>query len=408
MEQNRATKGRIAWCVSPVFTGVNTVYRVVGGGLRQAGWDVRGVTAGAKSARDADPLFAVESFEILLPGSSDERRNAAEFVRWLEEHKIDIVFCTGQAFTLAAAPALPKRVRLVTRVGNMTRHGYDMATAHLARTSRIVAETPRQFQDLVRAMRVPKEKCVMIPGGIDVKDYSVGSAREANGKPRLAYLGRLDEDQKAIMLLPRVCRRLLAAGVDFHLDLIGDGPDRRRLEQAFAPLNAHVTFHGAMRRNDALPFLQRAHFFILPSRYEGVSWALLEAMACGCVPIVSRIAGTTDFVVGDGVSGRLCTVGNAAEFASAILDLVSDRQLLLKMSVEASRVVQERFTLERVVKDHDAMLADVLAEPLPAFTPIPVSEIRLAELPQSRWRRWMPRGLKNLARTWAERFHRTV
>lgn len=210
------------------------------------------------------------------------------------------------------------------------------------------------------------------------------------------------------MLLPRIVRRLLAAGVDFHFDLIGDGPDQRRLEEAFAPLKAHVTFHGAMRRDEALPFLQRAHLFVLPSRYEGVSWALLEAMACGCVPIVSRIAGTTDFVVGDGVSGRLCRVGDAADFARAILDLAADRQLLSQMSLAASGVIRERFTLERVVKDHEALLEELLKEPPPAFTPIPVSEIQLARLPQPRWRRWVPQRVKNLVRTWAERFNRTV
>ncbi len=391
-----------------MFSGVNTVYRVVGGGLRASGWDVTAVTAGVKSTRDADPLFVLDSFEILLPGSSDERRNAAEFVRWVEERKIDVVFCTGQPFTLAAAPALPAHVRLVTRVGNMTRHGYEMAAAHLARTSRIVVETPRQLRDLARVLGVPESKCALIPGGIDVKDYSAGTDRADQGILRLVYFGRLDEDQKAVMLLPRITRRLAAAGADFHFDLIGDGPDRGRLEQAFAPLKDRVTFHGAMRRDEALPFLQRAHLFVLPTRYEGVSWALLETMACGCVPIVSRIAGTTDFVVDDGASGRLCTVGDAADFARAILELSADRQRLARMSQAATRVVQQRFTLERVVKDHDALLEALLVEPPPAFTPVPVSAIQLARLPQARWRRWMPRRMKNLVRTWAERFHRTV
>ena len=410
MIPTQGAKGRIAWCVSPILSGVTTVYRVVGGGLRRAGWDVVAVTAGAQSARLADPLFALESFELLLPGSTDVRRNAAEFVRWVEERKIDVVFCTGQRFTLAAAPALPPRVRLITRVGNMTRHGYEMAVVNLSTTSKVVVETPREYQDMVGDWRVPGEKCVMIPGGIEVEKYSPGTIRDPQGSLRLIYLGRLDEDQKAVMLLPRIARHLVAAGVEFHLDIIGDGPDRERLERAFAsaPLNAHVTFHGTMRREEVLPFLQRAHLFVLPTRYEGVSWALLETMACGCVPIVSRIAGTTDFVVDEGVNGRLCTVGKASAFAHAIADLAGDRKRLATLSRAAGQTVRERFSLERVVKDHDVLLEALLAQEPLAYTPIPVSEIQLPKLSRPRWRRLVPQSVKNYVRTWTERFRWTV
>src|SRR5579864_4345828 len=115
MVQTSGSKGKIAWCVPPVMCGVTTVYNVVGAGLREAGWEVLGVNAGAEAARQFDPRFVDEFFEVLVPDSSDVRQNAAEFVRWVEERKIDVIFCTGEDFTLAAAPALPARVRLINR-----------------------------------------------------------------------------------------------------------------------------------------------------------------------------------------------------------------------------------------------------------------------------------------------------
>lgn len=410
MVQDRGSKGKIAWCVSPVLSGVNTVYKVVGAGLRGAGWEVLGVTAGTDSAHQPDARFADEFFEVLLPGSSDVRRNAAEFVRWVEEREIDVVFCTGQAFTLAAAPALPARVRLINRCSSMTRYTYGLAASNLDRVDRVIAETPRQQQDLIRGFKVPPGKCVVIPGGVEMDTFSPGTSRDFQGLLQLIYLGRLDDVSKAVMMLADIARELEAAGVEFHFDVIGDGPDRDRMKHAFATagINRRVTFHGTLRRGEVSPFIQRAHLFMLPSRYEGVPWALLETMACGCVPIASRIVGTTDYVVEHGNNGLLCTVGKVSEFTRAIVALAADRKRLEAFSAAAVRTIGDRFTLERVLRDHDNLLRALLAQAPPAYTPIPVTAIRAPNLSGPKWRRFVPQGVKNYVRTWAERFHRSL
>jgi glycosyltransferase involved in cell wall biosynthesis len=409
-DHTAGSKGRIAWCVSPRLSGVTTVYQVIGGGLRRAGWDVVAVSVGVGAAREFDQRFAVESFEILAPDSSDVRRNAAEFIHWVDARQIDVVFCTGQAFTLAAAPALPSHVRMITRVANMTRRGYELATANLARIDRIVVETPRQQKDLIRSWAVPPEKCAVIPGGIEVETYSRGTIRDFQGSLRLIYLGRLEENQKAVLLFPRMARRLAESGVKFHFDLCGEGPDEARLKAAFgrSKLLDRVTFHGALRRPQTLPILQQAHVLLLTSRFEGVPWALLEGMACGCVPVVSKILGTTDFVVDHGVNGLLCTVGDAAAFAREIGKLAADRKRLEALSGAATQTIRERFTVERAVRDHEAMLGAVLAQEPSALAPMPVSEIQAPKILGSGWRRWVPQPVKNYLRTWAERFHWSV
>jgi glycosyltransferase involved in cell wall biosynthesis len=292
----------------------------------------------------------------------------------------------------------------------MTRYTYGLAAANLDRVDKVVAETPRQHQDLIRDFRVPPEKCVIIPGGVEMATFTPGTVRDFHGLLRLIYLGRLDDVSKSVMMFPQIARHLAAAGVEFHFDIFGDGPDRERMEDAFAQAHLHgqVTLHGTLRREEFLPFLQRAHLVLLPSRYEGVPWALLETMACGCVPIVSRIAGATDYVVDDGASGLLCTVGKASEIAGAIMGLAADRKRLEAFSAAAVRTIRDRFTLERVVRDHDYLLRALLAQAPMAYTPIPVTAIRAPNLSGPTWRRWVPQGVKNFVRTWAERFHRSI
>jgi glycosyltransferase involved in cell wall biosynthesis len=212
------------------------------------------------------------------------------------------------------------------------------------------------------------------------------------------------------MMLARIASELAAAGVEFHFDIIGDGPDRDRLGDAFAQahLNAQVTFRGYLPRQETLPVLQRAHLFVLPSRYEGHSWALLETMASGCVPVVSRIVGGTDFVVEHGVNGVLCTVGSAQAFSKEIVNLSADRKRLEILSAAASGTIRDRFSLDRVVRDHDTLFQTVLGEAPIAYTPVPVSEIQMPGMSGSKWRRFVPQGVKNYVRTWAERFQRSV
>lgn len=410
MVQATGIKGKIAWCISPLLCGVTTVYNVVGAGLRRSGWEVSAVTTGADGGGEPVPGFSDQFSKVLVPGASDVYQNAAAFVRWVVEREIDVVFCTGQMFTIAAAPALPARVRIINRCGSMTHHTYALAATNLNRIDRIIAETPRERRDLVRDWKVPPGKCAVIPGGVEVETLTPGTIRDFNGLLRLVYVGRLDDVSKAVMMLPKIANRLIRAKVDFHFDIIGDGPDKDRLVDAFAHahLNARVTFHGTLRREEALPLLQRAHLFVLPSRYEGVPWALLETMACGCVPIVSRIAGTTDYVVDHGINGLLCTVGRTSEFAESIVDLAADRKRLETLSASAIRTIRDRFTVERVVRDHEDLLQALLAHEPPAYAPIPLSEIQLPKLSSPTWRRFVPQGVKNYVRTWAERFNRSV
>lgn len=403
-------KGKVAWCISPVLSGVTTAYRVVGEGLRKSGWEVLGVTAGGIPSSELYPGFERDSVEVLLPNSSDICRNAAEFVNWVKQRNIGVVLSTGQGFTVAAAPALPPNVRFVHRCPNITRQTYEITVANLARTDAIITQSPRQHQDLIQRWGVPEDKCTLIPLGIDVEAFRPGSIRDFGSTLRLVYMGRLDEVQKNVMILPRIATQLIDSSVDFHLDVIGDGPDEKRLKAAVsrANLEAHITFHGALQRHMTLPILQRAHVSVLPSRYEAQSWALLETMSCGCVPVVSRIEGVTDFPIENGVSGFLCAVGKASDFSSAIARLAANRKELTTMSEAASRTIRDRFSATQAVSAYGALFEKLLSLAPSQYQPIPLDSIKAPRVFEKGWRRVLPQPLKNYARTWAERLHLSV
>ena len=405
-----STKARIAWVAVPHLSGMTTIFHLISAGLRRRGWECMWVGAGEQMARMADEAFARCSWDMLCPDSRDVRECATAFVGWVEQREVDMVITVGEAFVHAAAASLPSHVRLILKCSVMSRHAYAAVTANIPRTDLIIVETQRQYDDLTRNWRVPREKCALIPNGVDVELFAPPAQRDLSHPLRIIYSGRLDEVQKNVLLLPHIAARLVRAGIQFELSVLGDGPDRERLRNAFLKqgLDRRVKFHGPVPREEVVRFLQEADVLILPSRFEGMSWVLLEAMACGCVAVVSDIRRTMDMVVRDGANGLLCRVGDAGAFARAIMTLARDRVRLQRMSLAARKTIEEHFTMDRMIEAHDRVFTELLHRPRENYQPAPLSEIKVPKFARRSWRAFVPRPVKNLVRTWAERFHITV
>jgi len=77
-------------------------------------------------------------------------------------------------------------------------------------------------------------------------------------------------------------------------------------------------------RENVPAVLAEADIYVFPSRYEGFGLSLVEAMACGCVPVASAIHGVTDTIVDDGGTGRLFPIGDWQRAADCIVRLTAD------------------------------------------------------------------------------------
>lgn len=143
---------------------------------------------------------------------------------------------------------------------------------------------------------------------------------------------------------------LAASGAARPLFLwLGEGPTRAALQARIARLGlaADVLMPGS--RHDVAPYLQAADLFVLPSRLEGMSNAILEAMACG-LPVLARRVGANPELVLDGQTGLLCPAADAAAFATALARLLADGPLRLRLGEAGRRRAEANFSL-------DAMLA---------------------------------------------------
>ena len=159
---------------------------------------------------------------------------------------------------------------------------------------------------MMRGDGIPAGRVHVIPPGYDPALFAAAAADPFPGlpRPRVAYVGRLAPQKDVGTLLEAFAR--LAAGT--RLLLVGDGPDRAALQRRALAFGSRVQFAGFVPHAAVPAVLQHVDLFVLPSLYEDLSSALIEAMAAGLPVVATRVGGTAD-LVHDGVNGLLVPPG---------------------------------------------------------------------------------------------------
>lgn len=174
-----------------------------------------------------------------------------------------------------------------------------------------------QTEEECRQVRQYGAKPLLQPNGVDTSFFRPPTAG-LQRRMSVLTVARLTNKQKrtsdlieAMALLPE----------EWTLDIVGTGPDRGLLEAKAHELGiaSRVTFHGFKNRDDIRVMNQRCGVYAMPSANEAICLAVLEAMSCGAAVVASRIR-AFEFIISDGVSGRLFPVGDVPALAEAILD----------------------------------------------------------------------------------------
>jgi N-acetyl-alpha-D-glucosaminyl L-malate synthase BshA len=164
----------------------------------------------------------------------------------------------------------------------------------------------------------------------------------------------------------------LRAELPIELRLVGDGPDRPRIEQQVRALGLGGSVHFLGEAAPDLPELLRgSDLFLLPSQTESFGLAALEAMSCG-VPVVASDAGGISEVVTDGEVGFLAPVGDVAALTARARRVLTDDELRLRLRAAARRRAESCFPIEPAVARYEAAYRRLLAvDPAPRapFTP---------------------------------------
>ncbi len=231
----------------------------------------------------------------------------------------------------------------------------------------------RQIQDELLKAGFAREKIHYIPNGVSVGPVPTAEDRQqaraalsrANpvltlppAAPLVVFTGRLHPGKGLVRLIqawPKVLEHHPAA----RLWLIGEGPQETELAALIEALGlqGRVVMPGAFDTVEDV--LAAANLFVLPSQYEGMSIALLEAMAAALPCVVSDIPGNRILIEPE-VTGLIFPLNDRRALAEAIVRVLKQGALAARLGEAAREVVIDHFSLEHVAQQHVALFESLL------------------------------------------------
>lgn len=207
-----------------------------------------------------------------------------------------------------------------------------------------------QIKKEIDSIKLDKIYFSFIPNGVNTKIKTIKqfNNRTSSINKSFIFIGRLTE-QKGLSYLLEAWRKVIRNNMLPHLTIVGDGPDKTKLQQLTQDLKLeqHVTYLGLVSHSEINNLLCAHDIFVLPSVSEGHPNALLEAMAVGLPSIVTQCGGSEYFI--DNTTGRVVPPRDSNSLATAVVEMSQlSTEALCLMSQAARASVKKKFDIDVV------------------------------------------------------------
>lgn len=224
-----------------------------------------------------------------------------------------------------------------------------------------IAVSPQVEASVLKNIGPIGKKIHTICNGVDISRYSNRIDRAAvrsqlgfSESDRLMIVVGTLKEQKGHRILIQAAPEMIARSPNLHILLVGDGILREELcaQVREAGLEEHVHFLGS--RTDIPDLLGASDLFVLPSLWEGLPMALIEAMA-SALPIVATMVSGTQQVMVPGETGLLVPPGDPEPLKEAAISLLADPLKARQMGDSARQRVESAFSARKQAEDHIAL-----------------------------------------------------
>lgn len=234
----------------------------------------------------------------------------------------------------------------------------------LGRADAVISNTAAGARETAHRTGYPLARIDVVPNGIETgTDPGDGVAAALRSELTLRserlialFVGRLVIEKNLPLLLDALA--LIPAERRPFVLLAGDGPLEHDLRAQIARLGLADDVRLLGERSDSRRLMAAADFLVLPSREEGLSNVLLEAMEAGCAVLASDVGGNPE-IVSDQRTGLLFRSGDAAQLAERMQSLVADPALRQRLADAARAETRARFGLDELVRRTEAIYTKI-------------------------------------------------
>ena len=278
---------------------------------------------------------------------------ARRFARYVAEHEIDLVHAFDAPANMFAVPLSRLIGRPVLSSNLWLRSMLDRRTQFLLATldrmaTGVFVNCQAVATELSSQWGVPQRKLHVCHNGFETKQFnSTGRQRPAELADAQLVIGTVCglRPEKNLPLLIDAFAEVFRTHPGIRLVIVGDGDEREMLVRRISELGitGAVLLKGATA--DPAPWMRAMDVFVLPSKKEAFSNALLEAMACGCCPVGSEVGGTFE-LIRHGEHGMLFPSGDRERLTDVLRMLIERDDERVRMGCAAAKFARENLTIE--------------------------------------------------------------
>jgi glycosyltransferase involved in cell wall biosynthesis len=206
-------------------------------------------------------------------------------------------------------------------------------------------------RDYLKELQCDTKKINIVRCGVE--DFNTPTTKKETKKHKIGFIGRLVE-KKGLEYLIKACPILIESGLDFQIEIIGDGPLMQPLQKLANDLNVSdwINFHGSVDNQKTISWLSSLDAFVLPcvkdsdNDMDGIPVALMEAMIAR-VPVVStKVSGIPELIIHN-KTGLLAKPRDAQDLAAQIIYLFNNKETNDEILNTAHQHVINEFNIDK-------------------------------------------------------------
>lgn len=326
--------------------------------LKNRGWEVHCLTTNDRGNYFDEMNKSYKCYDISsFPLSPKKVFMAADLANSITP---DVILTNNCALMHYAIPLIDPRIKTISVLHSDDSRFYAIGALFSGRIFRWIAPTvglAARFQEFIDQRLHGRMR--VIPHGIDRKRFFPKALKSDGSTFQILFVGFLGET-KGADLLPDIFQEVAAAIPEAFLTIIGDGPLRTNLQTEFIKrgLQDKIVMRGATSPDQTAEIMRASHVLLLPTNLEGFGMVIVEAMMCGVVPVISRLAGITDQLLQDDETGILVTPRDIKGFVMAVKRIHGDSKLFQAMSLKAQMVAADTFSIDTMIDRYEALFSE--------------------------------------------------